>query len=181
MFIFIDESGIHAGDKSSVALVYVTVENIEKLNQTVCDLEQSLTIKYFHWSKYNWKIRHKFLLGLLKENFSVKAMLVRNPFSEDKFEAAIRELLVEKKIKNVIIDGKKPIRYILRLKKILRENHISAEKIRMGNDKSFPGLRVADAFAGLIRRADEKDHRAKELYGLVKIKITTLAGGPVSG
>ncbi len=81
----------------------------------------------------------------------------------------------------MIIDGKKPIKYVLRLKKVLRENHVSAEKIRMGNDTAFAGLRVADAFAGLVRSAGEKgNHKAKELFKLVKIKITTLAGGPVS-
>ncbi len=73
-------------------------------------------------------------------------------------------------------------RYVLRLKKVLREYHVSAAKIRMGNDKAFPGLRVADFFAGLIRRVSEKNSaEAEELFELVKNKITTLSGGPVSG
>ena len=182
MYIFIDESGVHAGDQSTVALVYVMVEDIEKLDKAVCDLEKELRIEYFHWSKYNWKIRREFIQGLSRQLFTVKAAILHNPFSEDKFEGAIRELLTEKKVKNVIIDGKKPIRYVLKLKKVLREHHVSAARIRMGNDKSYPGLRVADAFAGLVRRVNEKDNaNAKELYELVKIKITTLAGGPVSG
>ena len=52
----------------------------------------------------------------------------------------------------------------------------------MANDKAFPGLRIADAFAGLIRcyTNDMDNEKAKELYKLAKIKITTLAGGPVS-
>jgi hypothetical protein len=114
-------------------------------------------------------------------DFVAKAIFVPNPFSGVIFESAIRELLYESRIKILFIDGKKSIRYVLRLKKILRDNHISAEKIRMGDDKSFPGLRVADAFAGLVRAAAEPGNsRAKQLLELAKIKITTLSGGPVS-
>jgi hypothetical protein len=183
MLIFIDESGIQKKDGlSSVALVYVMVNDIERLNQAVCVQESILNIPVFHWSKYNWKIRRAFFLSLLKEAFTVKAILVQNPFSEDIFESAVRQLLTERKVQNIIIDGKKPIRYVLRLKKVLREHHVSVSKIRMGNDLAFPGLRVADAFAGLVRSASEKDNiKARELYEIVKIKITTLSGGPVSG
>ena len=184
MYIFIDESGVHKQDgNSALALVYVMVENIEKLDKCVCELEARLRIRGFHWSEQNWKIRQEFFKGILGENFTVKAVIVQNPFSEENFEAAVRQLLVEKKVKNVIIDGKKPIQYVLKLKKVLRENHVSAKKIRMGNDKAFPGLRIADAFAGLVRcyTDDAGNEKARELYGLVKIKITTLSGGPVSG
>lgn len=184
MYIFIDESGIHTNSGSSaVALVYVMVEDIEKLDKVICDLERHLRISSFHWTKHSWKIRYKFFQGVMEQAFTVKAVILQNPFSQENFETAIGQLLTEEKIKSIIIDGKKSVKYELRLRKVLRQYHISAEKIRMGNDKSFPGLRIADAFAGLVRCYvnDRNNQKAKELYGLAKIKIATLSGGPVSG
>ena len=80
----------------------------------------------------------------------------------------------------MIIDGKKPKWYSLRLKKVLRDRGISVKKIRTGNDKSFPCLRLADAYAGLIRAHwnDPNNKNAKELYKLASNKITAqLVGG----
>lgn len=180
MLIFIDESGVHKQDgKSSVALVYVMVDDAEKLEQSILETEKALNITSFHWPKHIWKIRQKFIQALQKENFTVKAVIIQNPFSEKKFEEAIKELLIEKKVNKIIIDGKKPRWYLLRLKKILREKGISVKKIRAGNDKSFPCLRLADGYAGLIRAHwdDEANEKATELYKIASKKITTLAGG----
>ncbi len=46
--------------------------------------------------------------------------------------------------------------------------------MHMGNDQSFPGLRLADLFAGLARSyVDNPDNpRITGLYKLAKIKIT---------
>ena len=63
----------------------------------------------------------------------------------------------------------------MRLKKILRDRGISVKKIRTGNDESFPCLRLADAYAGLVRTYwdDKNNKKAKELYELANKKITT--------
>ncbi len=83
-------------------------------------------------------------------------------------------------MRKIILDGKKPKWYALRLKKVLRDRGISVKKIRTGNDESFPCLRLADAYAGLIRTYwdDKNNQKAKELYRLASNKITTqLVGG----
>lgn len=181
MYIFIDESGIHKQDgRSTTALVYVKVQNLEMLNSRILQAEESLRIEPFHWSKQIWKIREVFLHEVLKENFEVKIFVFHNPFTQGKLENALRHLLVEKRISNIIIDGDKPQRNILRLKKVLRDSGISVKKIRMGNDLAFPCLRLADLFAGLTRSyfQDRDNLKAKKLYDLAEIKITTqLMGG----
>ena len=181
MLIFIDESGIHKKDGiSSVALVYVMVEDIEDVEKAILKAEKELRIRSFHWPRHIWKIRFNFIKMLIKEDFTVKVAIVRNPFSEKSFEKTIEHLLIEKKVKKIILDGKKPKWYSLRLKKVLRDRGISVKKIRTGNDKSFPCLRLADAYAGLVRSYwdDKNNQKAKELYNLANKKITTqLVGG----
>lgn len=176
MIVFIDESGIHRqSGQSSAVLVYVAVGDLDSLNRTIIQAEKDLGITNFHWSKHIWKIRQAFLESVKKERFAVKVALLKNPFSEEILEAAITCLLVEKRIKNVVIDGKKPRRYVLRLKQVLRYHGASVKKIRMGDDRSFPCLRLADLFAGLVRAYFEEpeNEQAKKLYYSAKNKITT--------
>lgn len=175
MLIFIDESGIHKQDGHSVtALVYVKVKDADSVNNAVLKAEKELKIEPFHWSKQSWKIRISFLEMILKENFEVKVFAFTNPFTEEKMEQAIRHLIVEKYIKNIIIDGKKTRHYVWRLKKVFRLWEIHVKNIRAGNDKSYPGLRLADLFAGLFRAYVEhsEEPEAKKLYTLAKNKIT---------
>ena len=175
MLIFIDESGIHKQEgQSTTALVYVRVENVESLNRLILKTEKDLKIEYFHWSKQIWKIRQVFLQTVIREDFEVKIFVFRNPFTEEKMEKALTHLLVEKHIKNVILDGKKSRGYTLRLKKVLRESGIPVKKVRMGNDRAFPCLRLADLFAGLVRAYAEhpENQQAIKLYKMAKIKIT---------
>ena len=175
-YIFIDESGVHKkDDKSSVALVYVMTRDVESIERAILKAEKALRITNFHWPRHIWKIRFNFIQALIKEDFMVKAAIIQNPFNQNSFEKAIESLLIEKRIRKIIIDGKKPKWHSLRLKKVLRNRGISVKKIRTGNDKSFPCLRLADAFAGLIRAYwdDKNNKNAKELYKLANKKITT--------
>jgi len=176
MHIFIDESGVHKQlGNSTVALVYVAVENIDNLNNAITQIEKNLHIEPFHWNKQIWPIRFAFLKALSKENFTVKAAIIENPFTEEDFELALQNLLTDKLVRNIIIDGRKPSKYVLRLKNVLRHRGVSVKKIRMGNDLAFPVLRLADLFAGLIRAYFEEPDKkpAKELYYLAENKITT--------
>jgi hypothetical protein len=176
MLIFIDESGVHKQDgKSSVVLVYVTIENKDTIEKAIVDIESRLKIESFHWVKHIWKIRYNFIEALIKENFSVKAAIIRNPFRKADFENALETLLIEKRVSKIIIDGKKPKWYSQKIKKALRDRGISVRKIITGNDKAFPCLRLADAFAGLIRVYwDEPDNeKAQGLFRIANKKITT--------
>ena len=78
MYIFIDESGVHKKDgKSSVALVYVMVKDIEDIESAILKAEKELRITFFHWPRHIWKIRFNFIQALVKENFTVKAAINR--------------------------------------------------------------------------------------------------------
>jgi hypothetical protein len=88
-------------------------------------------------------------------------------------EHCLQYLIIEKKIKKIILDGKKPKWYERRIKKILREKGVSIKKLRTLNDQSSAGLRLADALAGLVRHYhDRPTDTVKRLYQLLTNKIT---------
>ncbi len=182
MHIFIDESGIHKENgKSSVALVYVLTDDAQTLENAIVEAEKSLRIDNFHWTDCSWKIRTEFFKSLSKENFFVRVSIIQNPFNKNNFEESVKLLLVEKKFKKIIIDGKKPRWYSSKMKKILRDAGISIKKISTANDESFACLRLADAYAGLSRAYWERkeNKNVSELYKLAckKIKTTQLVDG----
>ena len=114
MLVFIDESGVHKQDgQSTTALVYVKVEHAESLNRAILKAEKDLKIEPFHWSKQIWKIRQAFLQAVLKEDFEVKIFVFRNPFTQAKLENALKHLVVEKQIRNIIISSNKSNQWTL--------------------------------------------------------------------
>lgn len=179
MVIFIDESGIEKSIGHSVfVLVYVCVENIEKLEKAIEEIEKNLKIERFHWadfgSNYGWKIRENFIKKVSFLSFNFKFAVIDNPIYLPKtFEDLLRYFIVEKNIKKIVIDGKKPKWYQRDLKKILRDKGISVRKIRTMHDESSPTLRLADGLAGLIRSYyDKPTERVEKLYSLFENKIT---------
>jgi len=175
MYIFIDESGVHKKEgKSSIALVYLSTENISSLERKVIKTESSLGIASFHWAHSSWPVRKKFIEALCKENFSLKIAFIKNPFHESKdYEYALAHLIIEKDISNIIIDGRKSKTYERKIKKILRDKGISVKKLKTANDEAFPALRVADAIAGVARCHNDnpEDERANDLYAKISAKI----------
>ena len=135
-----------------------------------------MRIKNFHWTDCSWKIRTEFFNLILKENFLVRVSIIQNPFSKNDFEESIRLLLLEKRFKKVIIDGKKPKWYALKMKKLLRDSGISVKKITMANDEAHPCLRLADAYAGLARAYwnGGENKNLNSLYEISKRKIKTI-------
>ncbi|OGL87739.1 hypothetical protein A3I42_02585 [Candidatus Uhrbacteria bacterium RIFCSPLOWO2_02_FULL_49_11] len=176
MEVFIDESGIHKQtDHSSIALVYVTCGDAEEVAWRINEIEQRLGIKAFHWAEYNWKMRVRFLEAVHSLPFSVKVALVRNPVDVPQwFEFSVTHLIVERNIRKVVIDGKKPKWEERRLKKVLRDKGVSVSKVRGVRDESEPCLRLADALAGLLRSYwdNPTGPHAKRLYALYQNKIT---------
>jgi hypothetical protein len=178
MYIFIDESGIDKQDgKSSIALVYLEVNSLYSLQNSVIETEKELKIKYFHWAYSKWEIRKEFIDKICKNEFSIKVAFIKNPFkSNSAYEYALEHLIIEKNITNIIIDGKKSRRYEKKFKKILRDKGISVRKLKTGNDEAYPALRVADAIAGAVRYYNEnkESENIKNIYQqlLKKILIT---------
>ena len=85
----------------------------------------------------------------------------------------MKYLIIERKIKKIIIDGKKPKWYERKIKKVLRDRGVSVKKLRTLYDEASPGLRLSDALAGLTRAYYDKPTKTiEELYKLLENKIT---------
>ena len=179
MTIFIDESGIQQKDGHSiVVLVYVCIEDLEPLEKQIKEIEKALHIRKFHWSdfgsKRGWKIREGFLRKVSTLEFTFKVGIVQNPVYFPKvLERCLEHLIIERKIKKIIIDGKKPKWYERKIKKVLRDRGVSVKKLRTLYDEASPGLRLSDALAGLTRAYYDKPTKTiEELYKLLENKIT---------
>lgn len=174
-YIFIDESGVHKETgKSSIALAYISFEDLDKIQKRVIEIEKEIGIYNFHWSHSSWDVRNKFVAKIGKCDFIAKIALISNPFNfNEAYEYALKHLVIEKKITSIIIDGKKKKAYERKLKKVLRDKGISVKKLKTGNDESYPALRIADCLAGIVRYRNEnpESEKIKHLYNLIKSKI----------
>jgi len=154
MIIFIDESGTHKQiDHATIVLVYVEIANLDQFEKSVIKIEKQLGIRYFHWTDERWTTREKFIEKILPLDFDLKVAILDNPIKlSQSMEEALRHLVVEKDIKKIMIDGRKPRWYNQKIKKVLRDKGVSVKKIRtVGKDESSSGIRIADCLAGLIR------------------------------
>lgn len=163
MLIFIDESGIHKQiDHSTFVLSYVEAKNYDVLEQQVIEIEKSLKINYFHWAETAWKVKEIFLNKVLKLDFKVKVAILKNPVKPaEELERALSYMIIEKNIKNIYIDGKKPKWYENRIKKILRTKGITVKKLKTVKDNQYAGIRLADMIAGLSRSYFDKRNLEK--------------------
>ncbi|MEI6304975.1 MAG: DUF3800 domain-containing protein [Candidatus Taylorbacteria bacterium] len=179
-YIYIDESGVGKKEgKTSIALVYLHVEDVDYLNRAVLEVEQLMNIDYFHWAHAGWNVRKQFIEAVCRESFSVKIALFTNPFmGSSDFENAIANLITENNISKIIIDGKKSRKYERRMKKILKLKMIHMKQLRTGNDQAYPALRVADAIAGLVRYTYEHGEvkEVRHLYRIIHKKIRSIVG-----
>jgi hypothetical protein len=178
MYIFIDESGTHKQHgRSSIALIYLSIENIELFDHSIIKIERQINTESFHWTNNPWPIKEKFIDGIATLPMTIKIALIKNPFyANEAYAYALRHLVIEKSIKAIIIDGKKEKSYGRKLKKAFRDKNIGARKLRTANDASYPGLRVADVIAGLVRyRYDNPgDIRANKMYKKIAKKIVLI-------
>ena len=183
MVIFIDESGIHKSvDHSSFAMAYIEFENVEVIEKAIIAIEQKHNISHFKWTDLPWKLRAAFLTDVAKLSFQAKVAVFRNPVHPDEaLEWSAQYLLIEKDFKAIYVDGKKPRWVELRLKKVLRDKGISVKKLKTLRDESSPGIRLADALAGVTRAYyDNLKGKAAPLWKKVRHKITAqLVGGQV--
>lgn len=153
MIIYIDESGTHKGAKhSTLALVYVNVTDSDDFDKKIVEKESRLRISNFHWKDETWETRESFVNFLLKLGFNFKVAISHNPHEFVKKYPIILASLIEGRIKKIVIDGEKPRWYTMGLKTTLRQKNISVEKlVAAKKETSYPGLRVADCLAGLVR------------------------------
>ena len=181
MVIYVDESGIHKTEgHSCFALVYVMTEQKELLEKAIVEIEQRLRISLFHWTDLPWKLRASFIQEIAVLPFSVKVALFQNPINQaTALEWALRHVLIEKQFQSLYVDGKKPKWVERQLKKVLRDSGISVKKLKTVRQGASPGIRLADAIAGLCRTYyDAPEGRAGALWSVVCKKITTqLVGG----
>jgi len=161
--IYIDESGIHKNiDHSSFVLAYIEFENYTNIESKIQKIEKELKIEYFHWSETTWKVKEKFIDKVLELKFKVKIAIVKNPVHPEKeLEKVLAHTLIEKDIKNIFIDGKKPKWYERKIKLTLRNKNISTKKLKTVRAKQSAGVRIADMVAGLARSYYDKKNMGK--------------------
>lgn len=175
MYIFIDESGVHKQiDHSTFALAYIEIENYEFIEEQVKKVEKELKIHCFHWSETVKDVKEKFLDAVLKLEFKVKIAVINNPINPAKeLERILSHMIIEKNIKHIYIDGKKPKWYERNIKKILRVKGISVKKLKTVKDSQFAGIRLADMAAGLSRSYFDNKNLARnaKFYKKLQKKI----------
>ena len=166
MLVFIDESGVHKKvDHSTFVLAYVESKNYDLLDKQICRLEKELNIDYFHWSETVWKVKEKFLDQVLKLDFKAKIFVVKNPvYPSKEIENAMIQMIVEKNIQAIYIDGKKPKWYERNIKKVLRSKGMTVKKLKTVKASQYSGIRLADMIAGLTRSYFDK----KNMYRIEK-------------
>lgn len=163
MLIFIDESGIHKKvEHSSFALAYIEANNYEFLEKKIKEIEKDLEIENFHWAETAWEVKRKFIDEVLELDFKAKIAIVNNPVNPAvELERILVHMVVERNIKNIYIDGKKPKWYERKIKKILRDKGISVKKLKTVKDNQYAGIRLADMVAGLSRSYFDKKNLDK--------------------
>lgn len=154
MYIFIDESG--TGSKvghATIAVVYLEVTNQGKFDNGYKKILKELKLNNFHWSEHGWKVRQKFINKILDLDFIYKVALFENPINiNDMYDLVFQQLITERNIKNIYIDGKKKKWYERKLKTILRDKNIKISKLKsVRKEDSYGGLQLADSIAGLTR------------------------------
>ncbi len=167
MVIFIDESGIHKQtDHSTFVLVYIEPKNYEELESNIVALEKKLGIAEFHWAHTVWKVKKEFMEEALRFEFIAKIAVVDNPVDPaQELERALLHMIVERDIRNIYIDGKKPKWYERKIKKILRDKGLPVRNLKTVNSSQYPGIRLADLVAGLTRAYfDDKNRQRIESY-----------------
>lgn len=166
MVIFIDESGTHKQiGHSSVAVVYLELSNAEKFEEGFSKVLKDLKLEEFHWADQGWEIRKRFFNRVEDLNFTFKVAIFENPAHPDKMmKKVFEQIITEDNIKSIFIDGKKPKWYEKSLKNILWQKGILVSKLRtVRNERSYFGIQMADAMAGLIRYGkDNPQEKAAE-------------------
>ena len=176
--IFIDESGVHKKDGvSTIALIYVCVNDLPAFDQAIINAERKLGIESFHWSHSTWEMRRKFVIAFNRLDFFLKVAILKNPFKESvDYGRVLEQLITERDIETIVIDGKKSANYERRIKKALGSKGISIRKLRTANDKGYPALRVADACAGIMRYHSDhpNDERIVPLFEAISKKVVDI-------
>jgi hypothetical protein len=129
---------------------------------------------YIFIAETGWEIKRKFMERALTFDFSVKVAVVKNPIQAvHVLQRAMEHMIVERNIKQIIIDGKKPKWYERIVKKTLRDKGVSIKKLKTVKGAQYAGIRVADMVAGLTRvYADGKNlPKISPYYKQLKKKI----------
>lgn len=158
MDVYIDESGIHKQiGHSSVAVVYVEIFNKEKFESKFTEILEKIDINEFHWADQGWKVKIKFVEKVLDLDFTFKVAIFTNPANPKKMlEIVLQNLITEKNIHNIIIDGTKSKTYEHELKKAIRAKGISVKKLRaVRSESGYVGIQLADCMAGLMRYSED--------------------------
>jgi hypothetical protein len=174
MYAFIDESGIQFQTGHSVfTIAFVVSHQLESIDRSLVLIERQLAVSSLHWSRLSWQVRQKLFTQLADLPFSYQIVIVPNPLAttEAALGIGLAQALAGSQLTSIVIDGTWSTAQISRIKKQLRAHSVTVANLRAGNDKAFPGLRIADALAGLHRHLlDKASPQANTLLALIAHK-----------
>ena len=158
-------------------MAYIEAENYFLLENKIKEIKGKLKIDYFYWAETVWRIKEKFMDEVLKLDFKAKIAVIKNPANPCReLERILTHMVIERNIKNIYIDGKKPKWYERKIKKILRDKGISVRKLKTVKASQYAGIRLADIIAGLARSYFDKKNLDKisEYYQRLYKKIIVI-------
>jgi hypothetical protein len=175
MYLFVDESGTNKQSGYSVfAVIIVEDHDIAGLNELILAAEATARTQSFHWKSTPWPVRKAFMKEVSKGQYRVAFSYHKNPVKNfaEALETTIVTAARDLEISRIVLDGRKSKGYEKSIKKTLRDQGLSSRKLRTADDESYPLLRLADAFAGLLRHHTDKpsDH-SKIIYAKVRKKL----------
>jgi hypothetical protein len=165
MYVFIDESGTSNPSGQCVFVaVFIEQSKLAGVAKMVEVAEKIANTRTFHWRGKSRSVRAEFVRNLSWINFSARYVCFGNPLTSYSvaLESLITTTCVNLDIKKIIIDGRKGKLYERNIKKVLRDKGVSTKKLRTAADEAYPGLRIADALAGLIRMHVNKPNSTTE-------------------
>jgi hypothetical protein len=154
MYVFIDESGTNKPSGQCVFVaVLIEAHKLADVSDMIEVAEGLSKTNIFHWRGKPPAVREEFITLLSRIDFVARYVVLNSPLKN--YNDVLKDLLISSclgiNMTKIIVDGRKSKSYERHLKMVLRSNGVSTKKLKTAADEAYPGIRVADALAGLIR------------------------------
>jgi len=173
LYCYVDETGQDAGSDFFIVVAVISDRKQDPLRQELLKIESLIKIGSLKWQKTRFARNIKYLKLILQKKIGkIYFSHYRKPFP---YFAPIIKLL-EKSILNEIRKEYKVIVYVDGIDKqkageltnALRVSNIKLEQVRSARDESEPLIRLADRWAGCIRKAFLNWKEAKKIFEQAK-------------
>ena len=172
IYCYVDETGQDTqGRLFIVCVVILELDKKESFSERLITIEQNSGKGISKWNKTQRHRRERYIQGLLQEKASAYCVYYSSYENSTSYTdltilataKAIHRAVQQPYIATIIVDGlQKNRRY--QFAAGLRGLHIAVRKVRGARDESDPWIRLADAYAGMIRSGIEGTPAMEQLY-----------------